>query len=252
MFNFTFNNSPFSANLGRGIEIKDRRLQWIANPPHIHRMRGFPMRVLVLCDDQWHPARTPREGLGALKQNEFIFDWIENAHEWSAERKTSYPLVILTKSNHVSSIDHDSWMTDEAQVAFADHVHKGNGLLAIHSGTAGYMQAPMLRNLLGGVFTHHPEQCPVTMEPKAGHPFAEGTACFTLTDEHYHMALDDHQADIFLTTHSEYGVQPGGWRRVEGAGRVAVLTPGHNLEVWLHPDFQRLILHSLQWCGRMF
>ena len=213
--------------------------------------KDFLMQVLVLCDDEWHPARIPRAGLGALGQNEFAFDWIENAHDWSAERMASYPLVILTKSNNISSIDHNAWMTDEAQAVFADYIRKGHGLLAIHSGTAGYEQTPVLRHLLGGVFTHHPEQCLVTMEPKAEHLLAEGAESFVLTDEHYHMAMDDPQADIFLTTRSEHGEQPGGWRRTEGAGRVAVLTPSHNLDVWLHPDFQALLLNSLRWCGKL-
>jgi type 1 glutamine amidotransferase len=109
----------------------------------------------------------------------------------------------------------------------------------------------VLRSLLGGVFTHHPEQCPVTMEPRAGHPFVEGIPSFTLKDEHYFMTLDDPDADVFMTTRSEYGEQPGGWRRMEGAGRVTVLTPGHNLDVWLHPIFQALLLRSMRWCGKL-
>ena len=161
-----------------------------------------------------------------------------------------YPLVILTKSNKVSSIDLTEWMTDTVQATFSDYVHKGNGLLAIHSGTAEYEQKTLLRSLLGGVFAYHPEQCPVTVRPHAGHPLSAGAAPFTLTDEHYFMALDDPQADVFVTTTSEHGEQTGGWTRVEGRGRVAVLTPGHNLEVWLHPSFQRLLRNSLRWCGK--
>jgi type 1 glutamine amidotransferase len=64
------------------------------------------------------------------------------------------------------------------------------------------------------------------------------------------MDLDDAQADVFLAARSEHGVQPGGWTRTEGSGRVCVLTPGHNLEVWLHPAYQALILNGLQWCGK--
>ena len=208
------------------------------------------MQTLVLCDDYWHPARVPQEGLSALKDQGFAFDWIENAHDWSAERMAAYPLVILTKSNHISSADQTSWMTDEVQSAFADYVRKGNGLLAIHSGTAGYQEMTVLRSLLGGVFTHHPEQCAVRMEPQTSHPLTTGIPPFTLKDEHYFMAMYDPQADIFMTTHSEHGEQPAGWRRTEGAGRVAVLTPGHNLEVWLHPSYQSLLLNVLRWCGR--
>lgn len=207
------------------------------------------MRALVLCDDYWHPARIPRAGLGALDGIEFTFDWIENARDWSPEIMTDYPVVILTKSNNVSSTDQTGWMTDAVQAAFVEYVCTGHGLLAVHSGTAEYDQTPVLRGLLGGVFHHHPEQCPVMVTPRAGHPLSAGSAPFTLKDEHYFMAMDDPQVDVFVTTTSEHGEQPGAWTRLEGRGRVAVLTPGHNLEVWLHPSFQILLLNSLRWCG---
>jgi type 1 glutamine amidotransferase len=74
---------------------------------------------------------------------------------------------------------------------------------------------------------------------------------FTLKDEHYFMALDDPQADVFVTTTSVHGEQPAAWRRTEGNGRVAVLTPGHNLEVWLHPSFQALVMNCLRWCAKL-
>jgi uncharacterized protein len=207
------------------------------------------IQTLVLCDDYWHPARVPREGLSVLQDKGFGFDWIEDARDWSAERMAAYPLVILTKSNHISSSDQTGWMTDDVQATFADYVRKGNGLLAIHSGTADYQEMPMLRNLLGGVFTHHPEQCEVRMESKTNHPLTMGILPFTVKDEHYFMAMYDSQADIFMTSHSEHGEQPAGWRRMEGTGRVAVLTPGHNLEVWLHPSYQLLLHNTLRWCG---
>lgn len=209
------------------------------------------MQILVLCDDYWHPARVPRAGLEALTGSGFTFDWIENAAEWSAERMARSPLTILTKSNNISSADQNGWMTDAIQAAFVDYVQRGSGLLAIHSGIAGWTEMPALRGLLGGVFDHHPEQCPVTVAPRAGHPLTAGCAAFTLKDEHYFMTLDDAQADVFLTTESEHGPQPGGWRRSQGAGRVGVLTPGHNVDVWLHPSFQAVLVNTINWCGRV-
>ena len=161
----------------------------------------------------------------------------------------SYPLVILTKSNNVSSSNQNKWMTDEVQSAFAEYVRKGNGLLAIHSGTAGYLETSILQCLLGGVFTHHPEQCEVTIEPQTSHPLTLGIFPFTVKDEHYFMTMYDSNIDVFMTTRSEHGAQPAGWRRTEGGGRVAVLTPGHNLKVWLHPAYQALLLNALRWCG---
>jgi len=209
------------------------------------------MKTLVLCGDYWHPAKIARQGLGALNGIECTFDYLEDPRDLSPEFMTTYRLVILAKSDNVSSTDRTGWMTDDMQAAFADYVRSGNGLLAIHSGTAEYEQKPILRSLLGGVFTRHPEQCPVAVTPHMGHPLCEGVVPFILKDEHYFMAMDDPEVDLFVTSTSAHGEQPGAWRRVEGSGRVAVLTPGHNLEVWLHPSFQALLINCLRWCGRL-
>jgi type 1 glutamine amidotransferase len=213
--------------------------------------RVYEMKALVFCDDYWHPAHVPREGLGTLTRTEFTFDWIENTRDWLPESMMTYPLAILSKSNNISAADPTGWMTDTIQAVFSAYVHKGNGLLAIHSGTAGYDQIPRLRSLLGGVFRHHPEQCPVTIIPHLDHPLSAGSGSFTVKDEQYVMEMDDPQVDVFMTTSSEHGRQPGGWRRTEGQGRVAVLTPGHNLEVWLHPSFQALLLNAARWCSKL-
>ena len=209
------------------------------------------MRNLCICDDIWHPAQVVRNGLAGLEDFGFEFDWIEDASQWSAEQMTAYPVVILSKSNNISSVNESPWMTENVQQAFLSYVQRGNGLLAVHSGTAGYEQAAVLRALLGGVFREHPDQCPLTVEPVADHPLSAGSESFTLVDEHYQMDLDDQLAEVFLKTKSEHGSQPGGWLRYEGDGRVCVLTPGHNLEVWQHPAYQRLLLNALRWCSNI-
>lgn len=208
------------------------------------------MQILVLADDRYHPAQIARAGLGALGDGGLRFDWIENAGDWSAECMAAYPVVVLVKANNVSATDETKWMTPAVEMALRDHVRAGNGLLTIHSGTAGYRETTVLRSLLGGVFVRHPKQCPVTVEPQTGHPLTAGSVPFTLVDEHYFMEMTAEPVDCFLQTTSEHGVQPGGWTRTEGDGRVCVLTPGHNLEVWLHPAYQALIHNGLRWCGK--
>lgn len=208
------------------------------------------MRVLVLCDDRWHPASTARAGLAPLEGSDFTFDWIEDARDWTAERLRTYPVVLLTKSNNVSLKDEAPWVDASVGRAFVDFVGAGGGLLALHSGTAGYRDQPELRGLLGGVFDHHPPQCAVTIAPAAEPGLAAGISPFTVTDEHYMMVLDDPHAAVFLLTTSEHGTQPGGWTRREGHGRVCVLTPGHLTEVWLHPNYQTMIRNGLRWVGQ--
>ncbi len=207
------------------------------------------MRTLVICDDYWHPASTPRAGLDALGDCGFEFEWLESTHNWPPENLFDYPLVIFTKSDNVSAADQTSWVSDEVQETFVLYVRAGNGLLVVHSGTV-YAQLPVMRRLIGGVFIEHPKQCPVTVEPKSGHLLTAGSFPFTVVDEHYMMAFDEEGTDLFMTTKSEHGTQPGGWTRSEGQGRVCVLTPGHNVEVWQHPSFQTLLRNAMRWCSK--
>jgi type 1 glutamine amidotransferase len=209
------------------------------------------MRTLVLCDNRPHPGRVVHQGLEALGDCGFEFDWIDNAGDWSAERMAGYPLVVMSKSNNVSAADERAWVTPEVQQAFLEYARAGHGILFIHSGMASYRELPVLRGLIGGVFIRHPKQCLVTVEPRPGHPLTAGSAPFTLMDEHYFMTLDDAEADLFMTTSSEHGAKIGGWTRLEGEGRVCVLSPGHNVEVWLHPSFQALLRNGLRWCAKL-
>ena len=207
------------------------------------------MRILVIADDFWHPANVPMAGLERLSMMNVAFDWITDAQDWTADLMAQYPLTILTKSNNRSSTDTEKWMTPAIEQAFVDYVSAGHGLIAIHSGTAGYQENMTLRALLGGVFLQHPPQCDVTIEPRGESLLTDGVTPFTVRDEHYHMAVDDPEAIVILTAKSIYGEQPAGWLRHEGQGKVAVLTPGHNLDVWMQPAYQLMITHAIQHCA---
>ncbi len=209
------------------------------------------MRALVFCDDLYHPAATVRAGLAPLTTEGFAFDWVENAAGWNPARLGEYPVVLLSKSNVCSATDRTPWLAGPTENALGDYVRAGGGLVAVHSGTASYQDWPAVRAVLGGVFTSHPPPCAVSVEPSRGHPLCAGVeASFTVQDEHYQMVLDDPVADIFLLSRSGHGVQPAGWTRRVGAGRVVVLTPGHFSEVWLHPSMQRLLGNALRWAVR--
>jgi hypothetical protein len=205
------------------------------------------MKVLVFCDDLYHPAVTVRAGLAPLSAS-FTFDWVENAAGWDARQLAGYDVVLLAKSNVCSAQDKTPWLAGPTEDVLGQFVRTGGGLVAVHSGTASYKDRPAVRVVLGGVFDRHPPPCPVMVEPRAGHPLTAGVpAAFTVHDEHYQMIMDDPATDVFLHTRSEHGVQPAGWTRREGAGRVAVLTPGHFPEVWLHEGMQQLLTNALQW-----
>lgn len=208
------------------------------------------MRVLVFCDDLHHPAATVRAGLAPLAAGEFTFEWIENAAGWDPTRLGRHDVVLLSKSNVCASTDKTPWLAGPTEDALGAFVRAGGGLVAVHSGTAGYKEWPAVRAVLGGVFERHPPPCEVAITPRAGHPLTAGVdEPFVVHDEHYEMILDDPAADVFLWSRSPGGVQPAGWTRREGTGRVAVLTPGHFSTVWLHPGMQRLIGNALRWAA---
>ncbi|MCJ7548750.1 MAG: ThuA domain-containing protein, partial [Anaerolineae bacterium] len=205
------------------------------------------MRILVIGGDHSHPAVTVRGGLAPLAAKGYELDWIEDAADWAAEQMADYPLVILSKSNNATEADQTPWVTPDVEQAFADYVRGGGGLLVLHSGTV-YSDTETLRPIMGGTFVEHPPQCDVAIEPTDGHPLTAGVSAFTAMDEHYHITMEEGVTDIFLTTTSEHGTQPGGWTRTEGAGRVCVLTPGHNVELWLEPAYQTLLDNVMRWC----
>ncbi|UJF31787.1 ThuA domain-containing protein [Paenibacillus hexagrammi] len=204
------------------------------------------MRIGVLCGDNWHPAITVIEGLRPLEPRGFQFEFIVDTADWKSDVLEQYSAVILSKSNRRSPEDAEPWLTEEIQMDFDRYVAKGGGLLVIHSGTVGYANEKCFRELVGGVFTQHPEAGWVTLE------YAEDTSWFgneyppfKIFDEHYFVNMFDEQAEIFMTSSSQSGKQPAGWIKRHGRGQVCVLTPGHYLEVWLNPHYQRTIESAL-------
>ena len=179
-------------------------------------------RALVLCDDQWHPAETIRRGLGALKNSGVDFEFLDNGNQWSPDMLKSFPLVVVAKANHICATNQNPWLTAETQWSFRDFVRAGGGLLLLHSGTC-YKDLPGMREVTGGAFLSHPDQCAVVIQPVAGHPVSTDVDVFVEEDEHYQMAQDDFSAEVFLVTRSAHGIQPAGWTRAEGKGRVCVL-----------------------------
>lgn len=208
------------------------------------------IHILILCDDAWHPAETIRRGLNTLAESRFKFEFLADGSQWSPAMMQKFPLVVVAKANHLCSTNKNPWLMTDSQSAFKNFVRQGGGLLLVHAGTC-YKELPEMRRVTGGAFISHPDQCPVTIEPKPNHPLTAGVNSFTERDEHYFMSLDATDADVFLHSRSEHGVQPAGWTRSEGSGRVCVLTPGHNVEVWLHKEFQKLLLNALRWTAKL-
>jgi len=224
------------------------------------------MRVLLLCDDYWHPAQILIDGVAPLAEQGFQFELITNAKDFLPDTLSSYPVVLLAKDDETSHEDKTPWKTEEIQKAFVSYVENGGGLLVAHSGIVSGVKTEALERLIGCHFVYHPNACPVTVQPIKPHPITEGVGMFCETDEHYRIEILAQDTDILMASYSPpqgdaekyqedpYNntpawICPAGYVRVQGKGRVCVLTPGHILPVWLNPQYQRTISNALKWCA---
>lgn len=206
------------------------------------------MRIGIICHDEWHPAEVVQQGFAQLANDQYEFDYIDHAKDWSETWMNQCELIVLAKSNRVSASDRTSWLTEEVQSCFQAFVEQGKGLLVIHAGTVGYLEEKLFRSLIGGGFRSHPAPGEVVLRPSPVQGSLEAELePFVVHDEHYQMEFES--GDVFLTSESACGSYPAGWRRKQGLGRVAVLTPGHYIEVWHHPSYQKLLKRELDWCA---
>ncbi|MBQ2667734.1 MAG: ThuA domain-containing protein [Clostridia bacterium] len=213
-------------------------------------------KVLVLCDDLWHPAEVIEKGLAARNDARFCFDIVKAAKDIiTPERIAKYRLIICCKSNSVIAANNAPWfepgVTEVCPKEFEDYIRAGGGFLAVHSGLAyNRERCSEYVDLVGSQFISHPPRCTVNLKvTKPEHPVAEGITDFVIRDEHYGMEMTCEDADIFLMSTSEKGgVQPTGYTREMGKGRLCALTPGHTLDVWENPQFQKLFTNAMEWC----
>lgn len=212
--------------------------------------------VLVLCDDLWHPAEVIEKGLAARQDQRFHFDIVKAAKDiLTPERIARYRLIVCCKSNSVIAANNAPWfepgVTEVCPAEFEAYIRAGGGFLAVHSGLA-YTEERCADyvELVGAAFRGHPPRCTVDLHAtKPEHPILEGVQDFTIRDEHYQMEMLCGDAEVFLESRSEKGgVQPAGYTREMGAGRLCALTPGHTLDVWEDANFQRLFTNAAEWC----
>lgn len=213
-------------------------------------------KVLVLCDDLWHPAEVIEKGLASRKDPRFEFDIVKAAKDiLTPERIAKYRLIICCKSNSVIAANNAPWfepgVTEVCPKEFEEYIRAGGGFLVVHSGLAyNRTRCSEYVDLVGSQFISHPPRCTVNvLVTKPEHPVADGISDFVIRDEHYGMEMACEDADIFLESTSEKGGrQPTGYTRKMGKGRLCALTPGHTLDVWENPVFQKLCTNAMEWC----
>lgn len=215
-------------------------------------------KILVLCDDVWHPAEVIERGMSPLAGEKYQFDFVKTAKDiLTPDLLKEYPLIICCKGNNVTAGNPAPWfensVTEVMGGEFKEYVEQGGSFMAVHSGNAFNGEKDGVKEyteFVGNCFLGHPLRCSVTMKKEKDHPIMKGVAeQFDLRDEHYQIQVLAEDADVFLKSVSEAGgVQDAGYTRKIGKGRLCVLTPGHTLSVWKNEQFRKIFLNAVAWC----
>jgi type 1 glutamine amidotransferase len=209
--------------------------------------------VLVLCDCPWHPAEVVQLGLAPLEGDEFHFVFVKDAKDiLTPERIAQYRLIMCLKGDAITEANANPWfeegVTEVMPKDFEDYIRAGGGFLAIHAGTLGKKDTPY-GNLVGCTFNGHPPRCQVNVKITGKHPIVDGVGDFSIRDEHYDVTIEASDAEELFRTYSETGgEQVAGWVRYMGKGRLAALTPGHNLDVFYNESYKKIIINAMRWC----
>lgn len=163
----------------------------------------------------------------------------------------AYDLVMvytsLSRHREGQPTDAPETLTPAQTEALVDWVRAGGALLGIHSATVSGQENAAYRRLLGGRFLEHPPQFAFTVYPLSGsHPITEGIEAFTVHDEMYIQECEP-DLQIHMIALDRGVAYPMVWSKQEGRGRVAHITMGHTETVWSLPQFERLVLQSIDW-----
>lgn len=108
------------------------------------------IKVLVLCDDVWHPGEVIERGLEDLQDCRFHFDFVRDAKDILTEDMLEkYPVIMNCKSNNL---------------------HAGN--------TYHETNCPEYAAFVGNHFVTHPPRCQVEVKVVGKHPITEGVTDF--------------------------------------------------------------------------
>lgn len=213
------------------------------------------INVLVLCDDYWHPADVIELGLAPLEGDAFHFVFVKTAKDiLTPERIAEYPVIINCKGNTVNAANRSPWfeegVTEVCPKEFRAYVEAGGGFISAHSGNTS-KEGDAYTAFSGNYFIGHPPRCAVDVKVAAKHPVTEGVSDFRIRDEHYQMGIVADDARVLVKTYSEAGgEQVGGYVRDMGKGRFCMLTPGHTVDAWYNPEYQKMLANAIRWCAK--
>ena len=204
---------------------------------------GRPLRLLFLGQDQRHHdshALFPLLAAPLARMGIQMTHVDTPAEAFDPERLQYYDGIVIY-ANHTE-------ITPEQEQALVDFVEGGKGLVALHSASFMFTDAPRYIPMVGGQFLRHGtgEFSAEIIAPD--HPVMQGLEPFTTWDETYvHERHNTENRTVLMERVDAEGREPYTWVRTEGAGRVFYTAFGHDERTWSNPGFHRLVANGIAW-----
>jgi hypothetical protein len=143
----------------------------------------------------------------------------------------------------------------DQQVALAEAVAGGKGLLALHASCvlADDESDRAMVELLGCRYLshgpgHHEGTYQVHVD--SAHPVTSGVEDFSLFDEYYVIELSDPGVRVLAWRDAPDGTEPVLYVREHGLGRVCYFALGHDMRAWGQPMFQQIARQAIRWVSK--
>jgi uncharacterized protein len=144
----------------------------------------------------------------------------------------------------------DQKVPAEQVAGLISFVSSGGGLLVIHNGISLQSSYELIQ-LMGAKFTGHPPSRQLQFKIAApDHIILAGVNEFAMEEEPYQFSFDPFtEKTVLLEYRYEDAVWPAAWAHQYGLGRVVYLMPGHDLNAFMNPMYQQIILNSAGWAA---
>lgn len=224
----------------------------------------YKFKVLLICDDFYHPGQTVINGLKPLEDNGIHLHVIVDGAVVSSEQLHNYDTVIISKMDERTAEDKTPWLNKEIQQSLMNYVRHGGGLLMLHSGIVEGADTIEFHRFIGCRFVHHPKPTSLMVQPLKNHAITKEVDVFTEEDEQYYIELLRDDVDVLFSSYAPAQgdiskVKEDGWNNsvekiccsgyvlTEGDGRICMLAPGHFLKVYENPEYQKTLCNAMLW-----
>ncbi|MGB2997528.1 MAG: ThuA domain-containing protein [Phycisphaerae bacterium] len=206
-----------------------------------------PRKILMLIGGPlFHPSQQAAELLAGLLQ--------ARGGRWEVNATSDYDtLASLPGSGYDAVLIYMTGfrddLTPEREKGLLDFVKAGGGLVGVHSAADSFRGSRAYIRMLNAEFRTHPRKQPIPVRiVDRDHYLTVRMPDFVVEDELYILQAHDPQKSRILAEATWQGKRmPIAFVHPFGKGRVAYLALGHDLTAWQHPEFQKLLLRSLEW-----